>query len=225
MFDIDSEWSQKKFQFFDLWTQCQVTNIGQQSMDAIWQELTNYYSEPQRHYHTRLHILKCLKLYDSVKARLNSPETVEMSIWYHDVIYDTTRKDNEEKSTELFKLHAHGYLPDSVVQRVTDLIMATMHTREPIDQDMAYLQDIDLSSFGETLDNFFQDGEDLRKESPHLQDEQYYQGKVSFFQMLTNREKVFFTDYFSNLFEQNARENIKREIQRIMDSDLVTARQ
>jgi len=219
MVDKDSEWGQRKEQFFQLWSYCQKQEIDHDVLEKIWQQLTDYYSESHRYYHTRGHIIDCLEFYDKIKERLSSPEAVEMSIWYHDVIYDTMDRNNEEKSAELFQLHANGYFTDGFIKRVTDLILATTHSKSPIDQDAAYLQDIDLCSFGETWGNFLLDGDNLRKESPHLSDDQYYDGKIVFFQMLLNRERIYFSDYFYNCYEETARRNINVMMHKIIDPE------
>lgn len=177
------------------------------------------YSEPHRHYHTREHILKCLNFFEKIKQNLVSADTVELAILYHDVIYEIGAKDNEARSARLFQQHAEGYLTDNFIDQVKQLILATMHSNPPINSDAAYLQDIDLCSFGETWGNFVKDGNNLREESPGLSDEDYDHGKITFFQMLLNRERIFFTDYFYSCYEDIARRNIRLMMHKMLDND------
>jgi predicted metal-dependent HD superfamily phosphohydrolase len=219
MLDTHSEWGHRKTRFFNLWSACQKDKVAPEVLEKLWTQLSEYYSEPYRFYHTRDHILYCLDKFDRIKDKLKYPEAVEMAIWYHDIIYDVTARDNEIQSALYFQNLARPYLSEDYIDKVSQLILATIHNTDPKDTDTAYLQDIDLSSFGETWGNFLNDGDNLRKETPHLTDEQYYDGKIIFFQMLLNRERIYFSDYFYNCYEETARRNIQVMLHRIIDPD------
>ena len=65
------------------------------------------YREPQRHYHNFFHLRKLYDFYDSSVGLGQIEEapdrhTFLYSLWFHDVIYDPLRKDNEERSAGLF---------------------------------------------------------------------------------------------------------------------------
>src|ERR1700712_926672 len=65
-------------------------------------ELVAVYTAPGRHYHNLTHIEDCL----GALAGLNGLSATEReilteAIWWHDVVYDLTRADNEELSARL----------------------------------------------------------------------------------------------------------------------------
>ncbi len=212
--DIESEWALKKEQFVKLWPQ--NNNI---EVENIWEMLTRHYSESTRFYHTREHILECLQKFNLIKELLKSSDTVQMSIWFHDVIFDIKANDNEEKSALFFSQIANNILTDDVIKQVSELIRSTKHLTSKPDFDQAYLLDIDLGSFGSEQDKFFLDGENLRKEVPHLSDDEFTKKQIKFLQMLLNRKQIFFTDYFHDKYESIARTNINLQIQEMLKSN------
>ena len=63
------------------------------------EELIAAYTAPGRHYHNLAHIEDCLGALARVENL--SPlerEILSEAIWWHDVVYDATRSDNEELS-------------------------------------------------------------------------------------------------------------------------------
>ena len=61
---------------------------------------------------------------------------IEAAIWFHDVVYDTHRTDNERLSAEWAGrvLTAAG-VPGPTISRVQELVLATEHAREPADDE------------------------------------------------------------------------------------------
>ncbi len=205
--DIEKEWSRRKKLFFSLWPQNKTMEV-----EKIWEMLTRYYTEETRFYHTREHIIKCLAYYDQVEDKLQSSNAVQMSIWFHDVIYDVQARDNEEQSALFFSKLAKELLSTDFIELVTELIISTKHLSPPPNDDQAYLLDIDLTSFGSSLEDFYLNGDKLRKEVPHLTDQQYYDRVIGFFKTLLNRKQIFFTDYFYQKYELIARRNIHHQL-------------
>ena len=64
-------------------------------------KLIGLYGSMHRHYHDWGHIYECLEVFHRVKTQSIDARAVEAAIWFHDAIYDTHRKDNEEKSADL----------------------------------------------------------------------------------------------------------------------------
>jgi predicted metal-dependent HD superfamily phosphohydrolase len=58
-------------------------------------ELVRKYTEPHRHYHNLNHINTCLIAFDQTVDNISDKFCVEVAIWFHDVIYDPQKGDNE----------------------------------------------------------------------------------------------------------------------------------
>ncbi|MCZ7596650.1 MAG: hypothetical protein M5U09_01245 [Gammaproteobacteria bacterium] len=56
------------------------------------------------------------------------------------------------------------------------------------------------------------DSRNVRGECTHLTDEQYFQGQCEFLNRLLERERIYQTDLFHDLYEEQARRNIRRVV-------------
>ena len=110
------------------------------------EQLVAAYSAPGRHYHNLTHIEDCLAALARVEnLSALDREILSAAIWWHDVVYDATRSDNEELSARLAEQHVR---PD-LRQEVGRLIRLTKtHYVEPDDRLGAILISIDLSILG-----------------------------------------------------------------------------
>ena len=175
---------------------------------AIHQQLIASYSEPQRFYHTLTHIEHCLKLIEKISSELQSPEALELAIWYHDVIYRPGAKDNEQLSADLFMATTDGVFDDTLRDTVYQHIMATLHDgREVKYVDTKYMLDIDLSGFGRPWAEFIQDSDNLRLEMSDLPDDVFYRRQSVFQDKLFGQPRFFKTDFFYDNYEAQARQN------------------
>src|SRR5271163_510516 len=106
-------------------------------------ELVAAYTAPRRHYHDLTHIEDCLGALARVdNLSVTEREILTEAIWWHDVVYDPTRSDNEELSAQLAERHVAA----PIRQEVGRLIRLTRtHQVEPADKLGAILISIDLS--------------------------------------------------------------------------------
>ena len=179
-------------------------------------ELTQRYSEPHRYYHTLLHINSCLSELGLVRIGLDNPLAVEMALWYHDAVYDTHAKDNEDRSADLAGNAASqlGMRAD-FCRRVRNLIVATRHDALPIDRDAKYLADIDLSILGANAKIFDQYDSEIRKEYDWVPKPIFREKRTEILQAFLDRPRIYCTDRFRDLYETEARQNLKRAIDRL----------
>lgn len=196
--------------FQTLWRRCSMQAVADQST-AIHQRLLDAYAEPQRFYHTLDHIEHCLARFDECRSLLQNPDAVEISIWFHDVIYEPGAKDNEARSARLYRELADGVHAPELCELVDRLIMATLHMGKHLaDADASYMVDIDLSSFGLDWAGFLRDSRNLRLENPQLSDEQYFRNQGHFQSCLLARPRFFNSNFFYQRYEQQARDNLAR---------------
>ena len=179
---------------------------------AVYEALLASYNEAHRHYHNASHIDLCLGLLDDVQEPLQDRDAVELAIWFHDVVYDGRLRDNEARSGNWFAAQSEGQLADALRQRVCRLIMSTTHDHHPEGPDEQVLVDIDLASFGLDWPQFAEDGENIRREQPHLNDETFFRKQMAFQESLLKRQRFYLTDYFFRRFEEKARENLRRHL-------------
>lgn len=180
---------------------------------AVFRAVQKCYRQSHRHYHNDEHIDHCLDLLKDVEGQLADIDAVELAIWFHDVIYESGASDNEKRSADWFLELSAGRLREDLRQKVADLIMNTTHNSNPQSDDERILVDIDLSSFGLSWERFQEDGDNVRKEQPHLSDQEFYQKQMRFQESLLERARFYFSDYFHRRFEEKARKNLNRHLQ------------
>jgi predicted metal-dependent HD superfamily phosphohydrolase len=195
--------------FQSLWCRCLLDKSADNSAD-VHRRLVKFYEEPQRVYHTLNHIEHCLSFFDKISGYLNTPDAIELAIWFHDVIYEPGATDNELLSADLFMEITQGLFDDSLRQTVYDNIMATLHDGSNIEtNDSRFMVDIDLSSFALPWSEFSRDSNNLRLEMSSLSDADYYRKQTTFQQKLMDQPRFFKSDYFYDSYEEQARQNLK----------------
>jgi predicted metal-dependent HD superfamily phosphohydrolase len=181
--------------------------------------LRDAYDEPHRAYHSASHIGACLALLDTreVAAGAEHPAEVEAALWYHDAIYDTRAKDNEEKSALLAieTLSAARVQPDAIA-RIADHVRATSDhgARSP---DGQLVIDIDLSILGARQPIFDVFDAAIRQEYHWVAEADYRRGRAAVLQRFIDRSVIFHTPVLREMFEARARENLRRAIRRLKD--------
>ncbi|MGY8857126.1 MAG: HD domain-containing protein [Pseudomonadales bacterium] len=195
-----------------------TSDILPKQIVRLWQDIVTRYGEPQRAYHTLNHIKQLLVQFDSVKHHLAEPHIIALALYYHDVIYDPTRSDNELKSAEFATDALSPYLSTEPCQQIHALIMMT--ASHQIDtlvdrnkyNDAAYLLDMDLSILGTPWSAYEQYAKAIRQEYKHIADNNYRDGRTAVLQGLLAHPKLYLTDHYYNQLETQARANIKREL-------------
>jgi predicted metal-dependent HD superfamily phosphohydrolase len=194
---------------FDALWQRHVASPPSPDGSTIYAELCSRYAEPYRRFHNLDHIRDCVQRFDEVAHLLDDSDSVELALWFHDAVYEVGATTNERRSAEMF-IDLSAGARFGFRHHVCGLIMATRHARLIHGNDRQFMVDIDLSGFGVPWDEFMRNGARLREESAHQDDAQYNSGLVVFLGRLQRRPRFFFTEYFHDRYELQARENLSR---------------
>ncbi len=186
---------------------------GQQDASSLFLDLEKHYSEPSRSYHNAQHICDCLEQLDLASHLSSHAEEVELALWFHDAIYDSRAKDNEERSGNWARaaLQQQG-VSDEIVQRIVEMILATRHTNEPTTHDGKLIVDIDLSILGRAPDVFARYDSQIREEYSWVPAEQYQAGRSAILESFLNRTAIYSTDFFRERYEAQARHNLQEAL-------------
>lgn len=184
--------------------------------DLLFHQLVASYSEPHRKYHTVQHLEECLTSLDQVRSEAERAAEVELALWFHDAIYDTFRKDNEERSAEWARESAlAGGLSSEQANRIYDLILVTMHDAAPAGRDAFVLVDVDLSILGAEAARFDEYERQVREEYAWVPGSLYRKARRQVLRGFLDRETIYSTEYFRGQHEARARENIARSLERL----------
>ncbi len=203
----------KADRFVALWNRCAL--FDDPDCVDIYRALQELYGESHRVYHTGDHIRYCLAGFDLMDTDLTqtSKDIIELSIWFHDAIYEISASDNEAQSARWFSSQADCRLNPDIINAVNRCILFTTHQEVPADPYSRFVVDIDLSGFGQDWEGFVDDGRKIREENNHLNDEAFVSGQIKFMSRLLNRSRIYYTEYFNALLETRARQNIIRQLE------------
>ena len=201
----------EKFQQY--WTQFSAElNLDKKQAEGLSSLLENAYTESQRYYHTVQHIVECLDLFHQIKAQFNDPITVELAIWFHDVIYDPKASDNEEQSAALMQKYCSNLLASDQIQKVYEWIIATKKHQASTDQDLNYLLDIDLAILGSSTVRFAEYEQQIQQEYAWVEPELYKLKRAEVLHYFFQMKPLYQTEYFRQLFEDQAKQNLLKII-------------
>lgn len=176
-------------------------------------QLVARYSETHRHYHTLHHVNACLEQLNEVVDYIVDPFNIESAIWFHDVIYDPKRDDNEDMSAKYAKASLESIgLSSNVIAQIEHLILLTKHPSNPITSDEKYLIDIDLSTLAANEELYDSYELSIRKEYAFVPDLLYKAGRKKILNAFSNLDRIYRTDYFYEKYESRARKNIDRAL-------------
>lgn len=181
-------------------------------------EIAALYASPPRHYHTLGHIERSLAELDRVRQSVPEPLAVELALWFHDIVYDTRRPDNEERSAEvaadfLRRLGADG----AMIARVKGAILATKHGGGADEPAAQWTADVDLKE-GLVADSpaaFERLCAQIREEYAWVPAAIYAKTRADFLKKFLARDSIFLLEPYRAAFEREARANLAGEIARL----------
>ena len=182
----------------------------------MFKRVLDSYFEPHRHYHTGAHIDACLHAFDSARFLAESEGEVEAALWFHDMVYDPRASDNERASADIASqfLASEG-LPSPACARVHALVIATMHDKEPTEQDSRLVVDIDLSILGQDPKVYDQFELAIREEYEWVPWPLYCQKRAEILRSFLDRKSIYLTEPLRERYEPPARINLECAISKL----------
>lgn len=184
--------------------------------DPVAHELLGRWAEPHRHYHTLDHLEFCLAELDAHRALADSPDIVEVALWFHDAIYVPRAADNEARSASLAAnmLRSVGVAP-AFIRKVEDLILATRAHAAADDPDTDLLLDIDLSVLGAAPEDYQAYAAAIRREYAWVPETDYRAKRSAVLARFLERSRIYRHAPFFDRLEKSARANLASEIVRL----------
>lgn len=186
----------------------------------IFDLIYSFYTSGNRYYHNIEHIINCQQQLDGfIKnneyLNMTNINELRLALWFHDIIYDARLNNNEELSAilaeELLRPIAESY------DNVPELILFTKHNRVANNFNEELISDIDLSILGSFHKEYKKYSDGIRLEYGFVPDYQYYQARLKILQSIYNKDRIYYTRYFKNLYEVSAKQNVLQEIKFIKE--------
>lgn len=179
----------------------------------LWNEIVINYSDIGRYYHNLNHIEAIISELSDVKDQIPEWDTAMYSVFYHDIIFNATRTDNEALSAEVAnnRLQEINFPKDKITECVLQ-ILATKGHEAGTDLTTQLFMDADLAILGKDTKKYAEYSANIRKEFFVYTDAQYNAGRKKVLNHFLAMDQIFKTNYFHKKYELNARKNIEREL-------------
>ena len=203
--------TQLKSEWLQLLTVLKVEpNLG----EKIFADLIKAYSSPRRHYHNLDHLQHLLNSLEEVKEHIHCFPALQLCAWFHDYIYEPQELDNEVQSA----VYAERVLSKLRVEfdtvRLVQQIILSTRKHEPLleETDNLFFLDVDLVILGSATDQYLAYSQAIRQEFSKVSDRDYQTGRTKVLTQFLDRDRIYYTDYFGDRLESQARGNLKAEI-------------
>lgn len=199
------------------WLQLTAFSKKEEIKEQLWEEIVYRYSGQHRHYHNLSHVAHLFSLCDKFIDQVTHPAVMGFSILYHDVIYDTYSRNNQQQSAVLAGMHLKQLnVNNTLIKNVQVFINATkdhtMSEETNLHKDLALFLDFDMAILGVDEDMYNLYSEKIRQEYAKYPDNFYKEGRKLALQKMLEAKTIFSTDDIRQVMEENARKNIKREV-------------
>lgn len=195
----------------------------------FWSELEKLYREKHRAYHRLKHIgqfLDYLHRFCASKSGARPGLAQRIAVFYHDAIYDPTRKDNEYRSWLMAKAFIESVIADSVLRAqllrdVEGFIMATAshvdkHAVSGVKQEeLDLFLDCDLLILASSPRAYDVYCRQIRFEYSHFSDVDYRAGRKAFLSKFVEVPVLFRTAAVKAYADKRARDNMRRELKQL----------
>jgi predicted metal-dependent HD superfamily phosphohydrolase len=185
-------------------------------ISTFWQEIKQRHSGERRFYHTLDHLKNLLSQLSKVKDQIRDWDVVLFTLFYHDVIYNSKKSDNEEQSAKLAEKRMKELsLPEDMIQTCVQQILATKSHEISENNDTNLFTDADLSILGRPWEEYWNYAQNVRKEYGQYPKIIYRSGRKKVLRHFLEMERIFKTDHFFEKYEEQARANLERELKQL----------
>lgn len=182
--------------------------------DALRDALLDAYAAPGRHFHDVRHLADVLEALAALQRAGNEfdPLPVTLAAWFRRSVYAGERDDDERSAVRAEEQLLPVTGPE-LAQEVARLIRDTETLRpEPGDTAAAALCDAALCMLKGSPEQYDEYVRDVRREYPHLSDEEFRVGRTLVVEGLVERPRIYHSEHGCQEWEAAARANLEREL-------------
>jgi predicted metal-dependent HD superfamily phosphohydrolase len=187
--------------------------------DRFFAEFQKQYTHPNRYYHNLTHVGKMLQAVERYAGQLEDADAVRFAVWFHDVVYQPIRSDNEAKSAELAEnALLQLSFPAQRIEKVKEMIARTHNHTEQLpaeDVDTRFFLDFDLLILGSEWSEYQVYTSQIRREYAMFPDFMYNPGRLKVLRKFVDMPFIYRTSVFRAALEKQARENLQAEINQL----------
>ena len=170
--------------------------------------LLSAYAGADRGYHDLEHLEEVLEWVDRVPLPAPEKDRLSLALFYHDVVYDSHREDNEQASADwaVRDLGEPGL-------NLVELILDTCHSARPGSELGRWMVDIDLSVLGASAERFRRYNEGVRHEYSWVPETLFRTRRKAILRQFLERPRIYFTEFFHQRLDGPARANLQATVE------------
>ncbi len=213
-----------KLSYLDFWPDlqlrwqqcCQRFDIPPQAAANQLEDIQQKYTGKKRQYHNLSHLQSMFQLLDQQECTESDKSLLTWAIFFHDLIYNVQRKDNESRSAQAATQFLQAFLRKQDLQLLVQIIEDTKFHRPTDQHHLSQLMlDLDLAIL--SADHYLYDmyRVAIRKEYSIYPTALYNPGRKKVLRSFLERETIYYTSSFQKEREENARTNLEWELQQL----------
>ncbi len=185
------------------------------TLQNIAEEIFEEYGRDSRYYHNLDHILSCLWELDRIPDDNIDKVSIELAVWYHDIVYKPLSSDNEMHSAERLLKDLGDFETALDLPQIYEMILATDYKHPAQNRELTiseqHFLDIDCSVLGEREIEYWVYRQNVRREYAAVPRVLFRLKRKAFLtDIMTN--SIFYTKWFKERYEERARKNITKEL-------------
>ncbi len=179
-----------------------------------WSEIERQYSTAKRYYHNLAHISALIAFLQNYKSEIENWNALLFAVFYHDIVYNVLRHNNEEKSAALAIKRLESLGADAETIAICNMqILATKEHGISGKKDTDLFTDADLIILGQAPAIYKQYCQQIRMEYAVYPDLAYKPGRKKVLLDFLQMPRIYKTSVCYSLFENQARTNLENELQ------------
>ncbi|KAF2867807.1 hypothetical protein BDV95DRAFT_176583 [Massariosphaeria phaeospora] len=182
-----------------------------------WAAVVEGWSETHRRYHNLTHLAAVLNIVNGFTDAATDPAAVALAAWYHDVVYDPLRDDNEQRSAERADAGLRGLtIPSATVEEVVRLVLlTTSHDPAPEDANGMVLCDADLAVLAGSSEAYTAYASAIRDEYKHYSDAEFTKGRIAVLEHLLSLPALYRLPSIAEDWTARAQANMNAEVSQL----------
>lgn len=153
--------------------------------EEVYENIVKRWNEPHRFYHNIDHLNFLVdtfrQMYDNSEITAEEMSTLILVAFFHDVIYDPKRDDNEAKSVDYFRKSCEdGSMKTGFADQVMNMILDTSYRIEPKDKLSKIFWKADNSVLGLPVNKLIEVEHKIFQEFQFAPYDKYRKGRIEF---------------------------------------------
>jgi predicted metal-dependent HD superfamily phosphohydrolase len=192
---------------------CEKYTSDEMIILSLWNEIEKNYSAKKRYFHNLDHLSHLYSQLELCRKEIYDYDAILFALFYHDIIYNVLKSDNEEKSGELaMKRLKEIRFPEERMIRCKSHIISTKSHVVSTDSDTNLFTDADLSVLGSSPGEYKTYSQKIRNEYSIYPDLIYNPGRKKVLKHFLEMKRIFKTEFFYSSYEKKARINLEWEL-------------